>query len=534
MLIAALALLAAFWAARIVNASELDHRFDRMEAWLRRFGPVAVGIVSLAIVWWVWGALSPIPVVHDESAYVLQAEIFARFRWTAPGPVIPEFFEQPYVLVVPAVAAKYPPGHSLLLAIGALVRFLPLVPLLVTAVTAALLFIVVIRVTNAWIALLSWIIWLTTPLVLRFQAGYFSETTTTALVLASWLCLLEWRRTRQRSWLLLLALAVGWGAITRPLTMFAFAIPIAVVVVIDIFRNRLWLDVALGLVVGVAVLAIIPLWSARTTRDRRVTPLEQYTRDYVPFDKPGFTLDTTPPRRALSPVQKSLYDDYRAHHERQQLRHLPRTFVERVFMVGRDLWRGTQLMLLPFAIAGLFFMTRELRLAAQSAGLLFLFHLPYAYDAAWTLYYLELVPVIAALTAVGLWRALVKFAPGVGTLDAERRPMLGTALVVLVLAMFAFPTVDHWRGQHQQMSSLHTAFAAAMQELPSSKSVVFLRYSLRPHHVALVFNFAHPSRASTWVVHDLGPRNRELLQKAQDRTAYLFEEETGELRAYRP
>jgi hypothetical protein len=179
-------------------------------------------------------------------------------------------------------------------------------------------------------------------------------------------------------------------------------------------------------------------------------------------------------------------------------------------------------------------MTRELRFAAVCAAVLFVFYLPYAHDAAWTLYYVPMAPVIAALTAVGLWRALVRFAPGIGTLDAERRPMLGTALVVLVLAVFAFPTVDYWRGHHRQTSSLHTAFAAAMQELPSSKSVVFLRYASRPHHVSLVFNFADPSRAPTWVVHDLGPRNKELLQKAQDRTAYLFEEESGELRAYRP
>jgi hypothetical protein len=315
--------------------------------------------------------------------------------------------------------------------------------------------------------------------------------------------------------------------------MLAFAIPIGVVVLRDVHRKKLWRDLAHGFLVGIAVLAIIPLWSWRTTGSWSRTPLAQYTRDYLPFDRMGWAIDTTPPGRVLSPVQQSLYDDYLVHHQRQQLGHLPRTVAQRLLALGRDLWGGTQLMLLPFVLVGLFFMTRELRFAAISVPLLFLLYVPYAYDPVWTLYYVEIAPVVAALVAVALWRALLKFAPGVGTLDAERRPMLGVAIVVLVLAVFAFPAVDYWRGQHRQMGSLHTAFAGAMKELPSSKSVVFLRYSSRPHHLSLVFNFADPARAATWVVHDLGARNAELLEKAQDRTAYLFDESNGELKALR-
>jgi hypothetical protein len=36
-------------------------------------------------------------VIHDEIAYVLQANIFAHFRWSAPSPPIPAFFEQAHV-----------------------------------------------------------------------------------------------------------------------------------------------------------------------------------------------------------------------------------------------------------------------------------------------------------------------------------------------------------------------------------------------------------------------------------------------------
>ena len=45
-----------------------------------------------------------------ESAYLLQAELFSQWRFTAPTPPLPKFFEQLYVNLVPAMSSKYPPG----------------------------------------------------------------------------------------------------------------------------------------------------------------------------------------------------------------------------------------------------------------------------------------------------------------------------------------------------------------------------------------------------------------------------------------
>ncbi|HEY9230196.1 MAG TPA: hypothetical protein VIP11_26320, partial [Gemmatimonadaceae bacterium] len=98
--------------------------------------------------WFAWAAIDPLPLVEDETSYVLQSRIFASGHWTAPTPPAPDFFQQPHVLTIPAVASKYPPGHALLMSIGSLFGAPVLVPLLLTGLTGALLFYLVQRVTN--------------------------------------------------------------------------------------------------------------------------------------------------------------------------------------------------------------------------------------------------------------------------------------------------------------------------------------------------------------------------------------------------
>src|SRR5689334_1827356 len=71
-----------------------------------RWAAVVVGILTFITFRYAWGSFNRLPIIHDEAAYVLQARLFAAGRWGDRTP-IPEFFEQPYLLVTPKLAEKY-------------------------------------------------------------------------------------------------------------------------------------------------------------------------------------------------------------------------------------------------------------------------------------------------------------------------------------------------------------------------------------------------------------------------------------------
>src|SRR5918999_352121 len=174
-------------------------RFKSSYAAVRPAGPApamtaSLGVINALLVWWMLGfELSPVPQIQDEAAYLLQAGIFARGRWTEIARPLPEFFAQMHVFTTPVLASKYPPGTSIFLTPFVWIGFPALAPMVLAAITGALIFVLARRAANGVIALLAWLLWTTAPWALRWQATFLSQTVTIALWLAAFYFLLRYR-----------------------------------------------------------------------------------------------------------------------------------------------------------------------------------------------------------------------------------------------------------------------------------------------------------------------------------------------------
>jgi hypothetical protein len=498
-----------------------------------REAKLVVALLTALAIWWVWAAVDPLPLIEDEYSYVLQSRIFASGHWTAPSPPIADFFQQAHVLTTPAVASKFPPGHALLMSIGSFLGAPALVPLVISGLTGLLIFVLVLRIANPVVALLTWIIWLGDPINLRFRPGYFSEVTSAAMWLISWWGLLQWRETRRTRCIVLVAAAIGWGAITRPLTMLAFAVPVGYVVIRDVIRFRLWRDLALALVVGTAILAIIPLWSAESTGDWRLAPITLYQRDYMPYDKPGFGVDPTKPAMPLLPVNNFTYVGFYAEHARHTPGRLPEIAWDRLRALARDEWKGPRLALVPFVLIGLFAMNGATVFALVCSAALFVGYLSYGHWAEWTIYYFEGLTPLSLLAALGIWRSInwiVSRKPALAAALRERQHLRPAAIVAGLLLMLTAYELREWRRERIRLAAWDTSFREMTTKLPMRDAVIFVHYSPRlgPHSL-VVTNSPSLSTDPIWIVNDLGPRDTALMRFAGTRVPLIFHEDGGQL-----
>ncbi|HYB52743.1 MAG TPA: glycosyltransferase family 39 protein, partial [Thermoanaerobaculia bacterium] len=304
-----------------------------------RAAPILFGCLTALEVAFLWGTISPVATIHDEAAYLFQAKVFATGRWTAPAPPLPEFFEQFHVLVTPVFAGKYPPGHSLLLVPGIWLGASGLMPCVLAGIAGGLLYLLARRFANPWAALLTWLIWTTSPGNLRYLPSYLSQSTTVALWLLGWWALAQWLQGKGTRWLMLLFSAAAWGALTRPFTFVGYAAASGFVVVREIAKRRAWGELARALVPAAAILGILPLWNARTTGDVRLTPYVLYLKTYFPAQGLGFGLPADrQPKRAL-PRDMILYDwEFLAVHEAYTLASVPKQLLLRVLGILGNSW----------------------------------------------------------------------------------------------------------------------------------------------------------------------------------------------------
>jgi hypothetical protein len=503
-----------------------------------RWTPAIAGLLTGALTAYAWGSLRRSAVIHDESAYLLQAKLFAGLRFTAPSPSLPRFFEQLYINLAPAISSKYPPGTSLLIAPGALVGLPGLPIVLANALTGALVFAVARRVLGGVSAALTWVLWITSYPVLYYHAMYVSEVPSSLAWIAAWWGVLHWRASGRRSGLAISAAAAALCAISRPLTAVALAISLACVLLGCLARDGALTPRAIVraatpfLVAGALAVGFLTLWNWRSTGDPRLSPLTHYTRTYVPFDKLGFgsTVAEQPAAR-LPWDQRVTSNGFYQEHLIHTVPKLPLIILVRARTIAHDMWYDWRGGLAVLALVGLIGAPVAIWIGIGTLVIQLLCYLLYAHSWSWSLYYIEIQPLLAALTALGVARSCTLAAraarPGAAL---ERRHALAVSLLLVALLYPAAVTVRQVRAQIAGDHSYYDSFARMLPRVPGG-SIVFVRYA--PSHndgLSLVRNQPPLDDAPVWTVYDRGAENAQLLEQAPRRSAYLFDEATWTLR----
>lgn len=495
--------------------------------------PWILGLACALTIGYVWGGLDPAPVYHDEAAYVLQAQLFAKGLAAGAPAQLPQFFEQFHVLVSPVLAPKYPPGFALTLVPGIWLGVPVLIPLILTGVTGACLFLLARQIAGAPVALLATVIWTLAPANILLHAGYFSQTLTAALWLVGWWALLSWRERRRTTHLVLLGVVVGWLAISRPFTALLYALPLGVVVLKDVVVHRLWRGFTSAVAAGSAILLLLPIHNRLVTGHWLEMPYSRYTRTHLPFDRMGFGLRGSEPPIPLPPDMVAFTEDYKALHGAYTADRLPATVVARSTSLLSGLSGGAPALFGVLILLGLFRAPAAVLFASLTAVMLFIGHLAYAHPPGWLPYYDESFPVLALLAALGISRlihgtlTLASSAESRPTVSARMSPVLLIATLGLLLVMPRRLSLGHLIVRNTAYGQ--TWFRNLVRALPT-RSIVFVRYG--PSHdvnYSLIANPPDYPSAPAWIVYDRGDDNARLMALAPDRVPYLYLEDEHRL-----
>jgi hypothetical protein len=260
-------------------------------------------------------------------------------------------------------------------------------------------------------------------------------------------------------------------------------------------------------------------------------------RDYMPFDRPHFGYDATPPRRTPPPdlafVNASLDTVQRAH----TLDAVPEIARERWgFLAAQSWW-----MPVPeagLALVGLVVGPAAALVGAATALLLFVGYLAHPTWPSWTIYYFEIAPVLAFYAVCGfavVLRALAREPER--SWEWARAPRAAFALLVATVLCVPMIRLElrFDRRQHLGNANYPSQFRRAASQIPGRSILVVRHAKWHEGHWSLVTNDPDFAASRTWIAYDRGDSaNAELLRRVPDRTAYLYDEARFGIFPYRP
>ncbi|MFQ5519822.1 MAG: glycosyltransferase family 39 protein [Candidatus Methylomirabilia bacterium] len=207
--------------------------------------------------------LHNVAITDDENVYIFMARMLAGGRIYVPS--LPEalrpFFDNPLMINNGKWYGMFFPGHAAALAMGQWINGLRWVPTVAATLTALLAFLIARRIFGQRTALLTVGLLACSPFFLLSSATLLPHSTVALLLLAFvYSTLRAHEAPGAPRWWLAAGVALGWAALTRPVSAAAFALPWLVWLAVharaaDGGRRR-FAGGAILAVVGLATLAI--------------------------------------------------------------------------------------------------------------------------------------------------------------------------------------------------------------------------------------------------------------------------------------
>ncbi|MBN2054508.1 glycosyltransferase family 39 protein, partial [bacterium] len=195
------------------------------------------------------------PLTDDEWVYRFQARVLAAGMLTAPLPGPPDFFRNQYMVVTDRLYSQYAFGHSALLAAGAVLGAMGVVPVLLAGCAVAFTYGCGRLLLNRRGGLLAACLLLFSPQFLLTQGTIASQSSIAALVAAFFFFLLRAVRHDSRHSAFAAGLVWGWALQTRPIDTMIVALG-AVAILLHRPSGRTFMalvPIILWLAVGAAI-----------------------------------------------------------------------------------------------------------------------------------------------------------------------------------------------------------------------------------------------------------------------------------------
>lgn len=285
-----MALLLQFKAARIFSFAEQCAAL----VFSRRFVLLIVTVICVATLWIRLGPLEGRITVSDEASYLKQAEIFAKGGLSEPSLRPLGFSNGEQMVNDGKTYSKYPPGTSICFLPAVFFNLAKGAPVLFLTINFCLTWLLVKRIFDRKVALLTLILAAASPFFVSMGQSYLSHNPGLTAMLGMTYFHALWLDTKRNEFAFLSGLLGALLLLIRPVTAAAIVLPLFIHGQIK-FRGAAKKRVASGLLLILALasgLGFMLWYNHAQTGDMWMFPYQKYASVYTPYDR--FCTDNAP------------------------------------------------------------------------------------------------------------------------------------------------------------------------------------------------------------------------------------------------